>query len=100
LFYKSSVSAGKGNIMKKRKELPNEAVEPDFEVIVRTGEHEAAVIGCFRTGANEWDVVVGIQSTDTRDGIQSALQLAIDAISRTNFMEVRTIPVPGGGGEA
>lgn len=68
-----------------------EAVEPDIEIVIRTYNIESAVIGIFDAGGSEWDVVVGINEVNTRDGIQSALQLALDAISRATFVEARTL---------
>lgn len=74
-----------------------EVVEPDIEIVIRTGDREICLIGIFKVRDNEFDVIVGIDEADTRAGIQSALQLGIDAVSRAHFMATGSI---GGEGSA
>jgi len=74
-----------------RKNEIHEVVEPDIEIIVRTGDREIAIIGIFEAGPGNWDVVVGIDEAELRGSVQSALQLSIDAVSRAHFGAVRTL---------
>jgi len=73
-----------------------EIAEPDIEIVIRTGDREVCLIGIFKVGDNEFDVIVGIDEADTRTGIQSALQLGIDAVSRAHFMATGSIGSDGG----
>jgi len=71
-----------------------QVAEPDIEIVIRVGEREIAIIGIFKGDATTWDVIVGIDEANARDSVHSALQLAIDAVSRAHFSPVRSL---GGG---
>lgn len=74
----------------------HEVTEPDIEIVVKVGEREIAIFGIFSAGESEWDVVVGVDQADSRHAIQSALQLAIDAISSAHFSAIRTLGIESG----
>jgi len=73
------------------------AVEPDIEIVVRVGEFETAVFGLFQNKLDVWDVVVGIDDAENRQGVMDALAIARGAMADANFQEVRTASGTGGG---
>lgn len=66
-------------------------LEPAIEVVIRTGAIEVAVIGIFPGENATWDVVVGISELGQREGVQGALELALNALSSATFGAVRDI---------
>lgn len=69
----------------------HEAIQPDIEVVVRTGAGELAIIGLFVADPQSWDVVVGIVDSDERAGVEGALQIALSAVQGASFMEPRMV---------
>jgi hypothetical protein len=69
----------------------HEAIRPDIEVVVRTGNGELAVIGMFKADDSSWDVVVGLVDDQERDGVVAALELAVTAVSSASLVEPRVV---------
>lgn len=72
------------------------AVEPDIEIIVRSGEHENAVFGLFENKQDVWDVVVGVDDAENRQGIMDVLEVARRALEVAAFQPIRTAGNGGG----
>jgi len=66
-----------------------EAVEPDFEITVRNGTYEIAVIGVFRVDDETYDVVIGVDDAQRRAELQTLFGLIISALPIAAFTEVR-----------
>jgi len=67
------------------------AAEPDFEIVIRTGDEEFAVFGLFRESEFVWDIVCGVDHLERRADIALLLQLTSDAIQSAHFGAVRTV---------
>lgn len=66
-----------------------EAAEPDFEITVRTGTYEIAVIGVFRVDNETYDMVIGVDDSQRRSELQTLFGLVISALPIAAFGEVR-----------
>jgi len=73
------------------------AVEPDIEIIVRVGDIETAVFGLFQNKLDVWDVVVGIDDAENRQGVMDVLAIARGAMADATFQEVRSTGGTTGG---
>jgi len=81
------------------KNVVHEAVQPLIEVVVRSGKDELSIIGLFEGEGGSWDVVVGIVDGDEREGVESALQIALAAVQGASFMEPRVVEGKTGDGD-
>lgn len=66
------------------------AVEPDIEVVVRSGEQEIAVIGVFQNKSDVWDLVVGVDSSERREQLVTLFTAITSAIQVATFAPVHS----------
>ena len=64
-------------------------VEPDVEIVVRSGEHELAVIGLFQNKSDVWDILVGVDDTGRLDQLITLFDFVRAALPAATFGEVR-----------
>lgn len=67
-----------------------ELVEPDIEVIVRSGEQEIAIIGIFQNKSNVWDILVGVDEVDRANQLSSLFEAILLALPLASFTSART----------
>lgn len=72
-------------------------VEPDIEVIVRSGEHEIAVVGIFQNKSNVWDLVLGVDDTDRIAALVDVFTFVASALPTASFHKVRSAGDYGSG---
>lgn len=70
-----------------------EAVEPDIEVIVRSGMQELAVIGVFQNKSDVWDMLIGVDDQERLDSLSTLFEVIVDALPIATFSKVHE---PGG----
>lgn len=68
-----------------------EVAEPEYEIVVKRGDEEIAVIGIFDAGNGDFDVVVGVSDQSVTLAVESCLQLAGAAVQGATFEQVRDV---------
>lgn len=66
------------------------AVEPDIEVVVKSGQHEITVIGLFQNKSDVWDVVIGVDDVGRVDELRALFKTVDAALSSASFHAVRS----------
>lgn len=67
-----------------------EIAEPDIEIIVRSGEHELAVMGLFQNKRGVWDMVLGIDDTSRIDQLITLMDFISASLPVASFRTVRS----------